>query len=66
MLMVVCTRNGTNQQLVGCSIEKEFLLEVQRMLQTLGVSSKINEAADAGYRKLPLNDGSGEFRRFLV
>lgn len=53
-------RNGNNQQLVGCSIEKEFLLEVQRMLQTLGISSKLNEAADEGYRKLPLNDGSGD------
>ena len=57
-------RNGTNQQLVGSSIEKQFLLEVQRMLQTLGVSSKLNEAADEGYRKLPLNDGSGEMGDF--
>ena len=53
-------RNGTNQQLVGSSIEKEFLLEVQRMLQTLGVSAKLNFAAEEGYRKLPKNDGSGE------
>lgn len=57
-------RNGTNQQLVGSSIEKEFLLEVQRMLQTLGVSAKMNEAADAGYRKMPLNDGTGEYGDF--
>lgn len=53
-------RNGTNQQLVGSSIEKEFLLEVQRMLQTLGVSAKLNFLAEEGYRKLPKNDGSGE------
>lgn len=57
-------RNGTNEQLVGSSIEKNFLLEVQRMLQTLGVSAKLNEAIDAGYRKLPLNDGSGEMGDF--
>lgn len=52
-------RNGDNQQLTGSSVEKEFLLEVQRMLQTLGVSAKLNEATEAGYRKLPMNDGSG-------
>ncbi|UUW39811.1 putative ribonucleoside diphosphate reductase subunit alpha [Vibrio phage VPMCC14] len=57
-------KNGDNRQLVGSSIEKNFLLEVQRMLQTLGVSAKLNEARDAGYRKLPLNDGSGELGDF--
>ncbi|AUR93351.1 hedgehog/hint domain protein [Vibrio phage 1.187.O._10N.286.49.F1] len=56
--------NGSNQQLIGSSIEKEFLLEVQRMLQTLGVSAKLNEAAEEGYRKLPLNDGSGDLGDF--
>lgn len=53
-------RNGDNQQLTGCSTEKGFLLEVQRMLQTLGVSAKLNEATEDGYRKLPMNDGTGE------
>lgn len=57
-------RNGTNQQLVGVSIEKEFLLEAQRMLQTLGVSAKISELYDEGYRKLPKNDGSGELEEY--
>lgn len=53
-------RNGTNQQIVGTSIEPEFLREVQRMLQTLGVSAKVTHAMGEGYRKLPKNDGSGE------
>ncbi|APC44339.1 ribonucleotide-diphosphate reductase subunit alpha [Pseudoalteromonas phage PH357] len=53
-------RNGTKQQIVGSSIEKEFLLETQRMLQTLGVSAKFSDLYDEGYRKLPKNDGSGE------
>lgn len=53
-------RNGNNQQLVGSSVEHEFLLEVQRMLQTLGVSAKISFMCEEGYRKLPKNDGTGE------
>lgn len=57
-------RNGTNQQLVGSSVEKEFLLETQRMLQTLGVSAKLNELFEEGFRKLPANDGSGELKDF--
>jgi ribonucleoside-diphosphate reductase alpha chain len=52
--------NGTNQQVVGSSIEKEFLKEVQLMLQATGVESKIQIMSEAGERNLPLNDGSGE------
>lgn len=57
-------RNGTNQQLVGSSIELEFLLEVQRMLQTLGVSAKIREFSEEGFKPLPKNDGSGEMGQY--
>jgi ribonucleoside-diphosphate reductase alpha chain len=53
-------RNGSNQQLVGSSVEPEFLREVQRMLQTMGVSAKISKNSDEGYKPLPKNDGSGE------
>jgi len=34
------------------------------MLQTLGVISKLNFAAEAGYRDLPMNDGSGESKGY--
>lgn len=53
-------RNGTNEQLIGSSIEFNFLREVQLMLQTLGVDAKINLGMEEGFRKLPKNDGSGE------
>lgn len=57
-------RNGTNEAIVASSIEREFLREVQLMLQTLGVSAKLNKNADAGYRLLPANDGTGELKEF--
>lgn len=52
--------NGLNQQLTATSVELEFLKEVQLMLQTLGVSSKIKVFADEGFKLLSKNDGSGE------
>jgi len=57
-------RNGDNEQLVATSIEKNFLREVQMMLQTLGVSAKVKKCTDAGFHDLPANDGSGEFKKF--
>ena len=54
------SRNGDNESLQIGSIHLTFLQEVQLMLQTLGVTSTINNSCDAGYRELPLNDGSGE------
>ena len=57
-------RNGTNESLQIGSIHLEFLREIQLMLQTLGVTSKINNASDEGYRKLPLNDGTGNSGQF--
>jgi ribonucleoside-diphosphate reductase alpha chain len=51
-------RNGTNESIQIVSIHKEFLKEVQLMLQTLGVTSKIQSFAEAGMRMLPKNDGT--------
>jgi len=53
-------RNGTNEALVGSSVEREFLKQIQLMLQTLGVSAKVTKMSDAGLKPLPKNDGSGE------
>lgn len=58
-------RNGTNESLQICSIHLEFLREIQLMLQTLGVTSKIVDMLEEGYRKMPLNDGSGENGDFM-
>ena len=53
-------RNGATQSLQIASINPDFLREVQLMLQTLGVASKVTLATKAGVRNLPRNDGSGE------
>lgn len=52
-------RNGTNEAFTAASVNLQFLNEMQDMLQTLGVSSKVTLLHKAGIRKLPLNDGSG-------
>ena len=57
-------KNNDNQQLVISSVEKEFLKEIQLMLQTLGVNSKIKKLYEEGYQRLPANDGSGELKEF--
>lgn len=53
-------RCGKTQSIQVGSVNKNFLLEVQLMLQTIGVSSKVTLAREAGVYKLPLNNGSGE------
>ena len=58
-------RNSKTQGFQIGSINKEFLKEVQLMLQTLGVQSKVTKNVDKGIRMLPLNDGSGENGEFL-
>lgn len=58
-------RNGDNQQLSAVSTELGFLKEVQLMLQTLGLSSKISHHVNAGPQLMPLNDGSGEMGQFM-
>lgn len=53
------TLNGKSQNLQIASTEKGFLNEIQLMLQTLGVQSKVVFAREAGDFELPANDGSG-------
>lgn len=57
-------RNGTNEALQICSINKTFLLDTQLMLQTLGIQSKVTEGASAGFRSMPANDGTGENKEY--
>lgn len=52
-------RNGVNEALQLTSIHKEFLKEIQLMLQTLGVTSKVTKNRDEGDHLLPLNNGTG-------
>lgn len=58
------SRNGKTQTIQIGSINKTFLEDVQMMLQTLGVSSKINLAAKEGFREMPMNDGSGKSKDY--
>lgn len=51
-------RNGTNESIQISSVEPEFLREVQLMLQTLGVRSKVVAGRDEGVYDLPANDGT--------
>ena len=57
-------RNGTNESLQITSIHLEFLRQIQLMLQTLGVTSKIGNHGDEGFRSMPLNNGSGDHGDF--
>jgi len=57
--------NGSSQTLQLASVKLEFLKEVQLMLQTLGVQSKIKECREEGFYNLPKNDGSGENKEYL-
>jgi len=59
------SRNGVTESLQLSSTQLTFLQEIQLMLQTLGVTSTINEACEEGWRDMPLNDGSGENGKFF-
>lgn len=53
-------RNGENESIQVVSIHKTFLQDVQLMLQTLGVSSKVVLRDVGGLKELPLNNGTGD------
>lgn len=59
----VANNNGS-QTLQAASINKEFLKEVQLMLQTLGVDSKVTRNKAEGVTMLPKNDGTGEYKEY--
>ena len=50
-------RNGTNESLQICSINKKFLLDVRLMLHTLGIESKVTVCREPCQNLLP--DGKG-------
>lgn len=60
----IARNKGTQSIQVG-SINKTFLQDVQMMLQTLGVSSKVTVMIEEGMRMLPMNNGTGELGEFL-
>lgn len=55
-------RNGSNESIQVVCVEQEFLKEVQLLLQTLGVNSKITHMSDEGDKLLP--DGKGGYKLY--
>lgn len=51
---------GKSQTLQIASINYQFITNVQLMLQTLGVSSKVTLVREAAKKLMPKNDGTGE------
>src|SRR5699024_8132463 len=58
------TNNNGSQSIQAASINKEFLKDVQLLLQTLGVHSKVVLARKAGTSLLPKNDGTGGYAEY--
>ena len=56
------SRNGTNESIQVASVEYSFLKDVQSMMVTLGVQSKITQAFPE--RKTMLPDGRGGYAEF--
>lgn len=50
-------RNDTNESLQASSIEKDFLIEIRLMLQTLGIESKVTLALEEKRKLLPDEKG---------
>lgn len=58
----LCTDNVKGSQSVQIgSTNKDFLVDVMLMLQTLGVFSKVTLGIKSGVRSMPKNDGSGDY-----
>ena len=53
--------NGTNECLQLASINPEFLRDLQQMLLTLGVRSKVTLNKKACKTSMPKNDGTGDY-----
>lgn len=57
-------RNGYNQQLVISSTNKEFIIKLSLMLNTLGCNPKVKLALEAGKRLLPLHNANDDYDYF--
>lgn len=58
------TNNNGSQSLQIACVEKEFLKEIQLMLQELGCDSKVCLVRTEGTFLLPKNDGSGDLQTY--
>lgn len=58
------TSNNSSESIQIASVNNEFLLEIRLMLQELGIYSVVSHFKDAGYRLLPQNNGTGEYKEY--
>lgn len=58
------TDNNGTESIQAASTNLEFLQSLHLMLQELGVNSKISLSREAGYNKLPANDGTGQTKEY--
>lgn len=62
--------DGTLAKVDGCnmiqasSVDHDFIKEVQLMLQTLGIYSRVVSMREAGVFELPANDGTGGLKKY--
>lgn len=57
------TNNNGAQSIQLSSIELDFLRNIRLMLQEIGVYSKISVLRENGYRPLPINNGSNNYKK---
>jgi ribonucleoside-diphosphate reductase alpha chain len=57
-------RNGINESIQAASIDKDFLIEIKLMLQTIGVDSKVTKNRNACVKLMPDNKGLGEYKEY--
>ena len=57
----VLTNNSGSYSIQICSIDKQFLLSIRLMLQTIGIDSKVSNMTDAGKRLMPNGKGGSDY-----
>lgn len=53
------TRNKDSQTIQAASVDRDFLLKIQLMLQTLGCESRVSTMREEDMHLLPANNGTG-------
>lgn len=57
--------NSEDGALAITSIDKDFLIRVSRLLNTLGCHATVSKMKDGGFKELPVNDGSDTKKEYF-
>ena len=57
--------NSEDGALAITSIDKDFLIRVSRLLNTLGCHATVSKMKDGGFKELPVNDGSDSKKEYF-